>query len=78
MLDARDLKDFAFRDGTERVAYAYLGSEGHVGPIAAREIRSLLDAVAGALTVASQGSSERFPPFCREHVLRPSISRLRL
>jgi GNAT superfamily N-acetyltransferase len=63
MITEGGLKGFAFRAGAERVGYAYLGGDGHVGPIAASNARHLPDALGAALALACTTPSERVSAF---------------
>jgi GNAT superfamily N-acetyltransferase len=51
--------------GSEHVGYAYIGSDGHVGPLAVTRAEVLSDALKTALKMAVAGGSEQisaFPP----------------
>ena len=49
--------------GSERVGYAYIGSNGHVGPLAVTRADVLGDAFTTALKIAASGSSEKISAF---------------
>lgn len=49
--------------GSECVGYAYVGSDGHVGPLAVSRADMLGDAFATALKMAADGSSEKVSAF---------------
>ncbi len=50
-------------DGGECVGYSYIGSNGHIGPLAVREVNVLGDAFTAALKMAADGSSEKVSAF---------------
>lgn len=49
--------------GSECVGYAYIGSNGHIGPLAVTRIEVLGDAFSTALKLAADGSSEKISAF---------------
>ena len=49
--------------GDECVGYGYVGSNGHIGPLAVGEADLLGDAFMAALTVAADGSSDKISAF---------------
>ena len=49
--------------GGECVGYSYIGSNGHIGPLAVREVGVLGDAFTAALKMAAGGSSEKVSAF---------------
>lgn len=49
--------------GSECVGYAYIGSNGHVGPLAVTRAENLGDAFAAALRIAVEGGSEKISAF---------------
>ena len=49
--------------GSEVVGYSYIGSSGHIGPLAVREANVLGDAFMTALKMAADGSSEKISAF---------------
>lgn len=49
--------------GSEVVGYSYIGSGGHIGPLAVREADVLGDAFMTALKMAADGSSEKVSAF---------------
>lgn len=49
--------------GSECVGYAYVASNGHIGPLAVTRADALRDAFATALTIAADGSSEQVSAF---------------
>jgi ribosomal protein S18 acetylase RimI-like enzyme len=62
------LKDPATRGillhaGEECVGYSYIGSNGHIGPLAVADAGLLADAFMTALNVAADGSSEKISAF---------------
>lgn len=62
--------------GSEVVGYGYIGSGGHIGPVAVTEADVLGDAFIAALSVAADGSSEKisaFPPGTCESALRLAV-----
>ncbi|MCP8937148.1 GNAT family N-acetyltransferase [Alsobacter sp. SYSU M60028] len=63
MLGAGGLQGFAFRAGGERFGHAYVGADGHVGPIAAREAGQLPEALTAALALACRTPRERVSAF---------------
>jgi hypothetical protein len=50
-------------DGDDPVAYAYVSSGGHVGPLAVRLPDAMWDAFAGALTLAAEQGAPRVSAF---------------
>jgi GNAT superfamily N-acetyltransferase len=63
MMTEGGLRGFAFRAGAERVGYAYLSGDGHVGPIAVSNGRHLPDVLSAALVLACQAPGERASAF---------------
>jgi hypothetical protein len=49
--------------GSECVGYAYVGSNGHVGPLAVTQTDVLGDAFTTALRLAANGASEKISAF---------------
>ena len=49
--------------GSEVVGYSYIGSSGHIGPLAVRDADVLGDAFLTALKIAAEGSSEKISAF---------------
>jgi hypothetical protein len=49
--------------GSEVVGYSYIGSGGHIGPLAVRDADVLGDAFLTALKIAANGSSEKISAF---------------
>ncbi|RTZ45728.1 GNAT family N-acetyltransferase [Candidimonas sp. SYP-B2681] len=49
--------------GSECVGYSYIGSKGHIGPLAVKEANVLGDAFMTAVTIAAGGSSEKISAF---------------
>jgi len=49
--------------GSECVGYAYIGSDGHIGPLAATRAEVLGDAFTTALKIAADGGSEQISAF---------------
>ena len=49
--------------GSECVGYAYIGSNGHIGPLAVTRTDVLGDAFTAALTMAANGSSDKVSAF---------------
>lgn len=49
--------------GSECVGYAYIGSNGHVGPLAVTQAENLGDAFATALRIAADRGSENISAF---------------
>lgn len=63
MMREGGLRGYYFRAGTDRVAYAYIGRDGHVGPIAALSERHLPEALGAALALACEALGERVSAF---------------
>jgi hypothetical protein len=56
-------KGIMFCAGSERVGYAYIGSDGHIGPLAVKRAEILDDALASALKIAADGGSKQISAF---------------
>lgn len=56
-------KGFLLYAGGDCVGYAYIGSDGHIGPLAVRRVGVLGDAFTTALKVAADGSSAQVSAF---------------
>ena len=52
-----------FCAGSECVGYTYIGSNGHIGPLAVTRADALRDAFAAALKMAADGPSEKISAF---------------
>ena len=56
-------KGVTLRAGSECVGYAYIGSDGHIGPLAVTRAEVLGDAFTTALKMAADGGSEQISAF---------------
>jgi ribosomal protein S18 acetylase RimI-like enzyme len=63
LLDDPGTKGVMLFAGSECVGYAYVGSNGHIGPLAVARVEVLGDAFATALKIAADGSSEKISAF---------------
>jgi GNAT superfamily N-acetyltransferase len=63
LLNDQATRGIIFCAGGECVGYAYIGSNGHIGPLAVTRADVLRDAFAAALKMAADGSSEKISAF---------------
>jgi hypothetical protein len=63
LLDDPATKGVMLRSGSDCVGYAYIGSNGHIGPLAVIQSEVLGDAFMTALKTAGDGSSEKISAF---------------
>ena len=63
LLDDPATKGVMLRAGSDCVGYAYIGSNGHIGPLAVIQSEVLGDAFMTALKTAGDGSSEKISAF---------------
>ena len=63
LLNEPATKGVMLRTGNECVGYAYIGPNGHIGPLAVTRAELLGDAFTTALKIAGDGSSEKISAF---------------
>ena len=63
MLGPGGLKGVMLWSGAECVGYAYVGTEGHIGPIAVTTAEFAAEAFAAGLSFAAEGASEQVSAF---------------